>query len=99
MVFLPRFRVLFCRFLWMSVLVVASVLGGFVGVLAARFLVDLQVDDGGDWSKGSVVLVAAISEAGGVFMEERFRFSGGLGWHYGSDGSTSGVDGACANLG
>ncbi|KAG5515910.1 hypothetical protein RHGRI_036826 [Rhododendron griersonianum] len=50
------------RFLWMSVLVVASVLGGFVGMLAARFLVDLQVDDGGDWSKGSVVLVAAISE-------------------------------------
>ncbi|KAF7120412.1 hypothetical protein RHSIM_Rhsim13G0119500 [Rhododendron simsii] len=52
------------RFLWMSVLVVSSVLGGFVGGLAARFLVDLQVDDGGDWSKGSVVLVAAISEAG-----------------------------------
>ncbi|KAE9461432.1 hypothetical protein C3L33_06662, partial [Rhododendron williamsianum] len=27
-----------------------------------------QVDDGGDWSKGSVVLVAAISEAGGVLL-------------------------------
>lgn len=54
----------------MSVLVVASVLGCFVGGLAARFLVDLQVDDGGDWSKGSVVFVAAISEAG-VFSWRR----------------------------
>lgn len=50
----------------MSVLVVASVLGCFVGGLAARFL----VDDGGDWSKGSVVFVAAISEAG-VFSWRR----------------------------
>ncbi|KAI8524591.1 hypothetical protein RHMOL_Rhmol13G0160800 [Rhododendron molle] len=44
--------------------------GDFVGGLAVRFLVDLQVDDGGDWSKGSVVLVAAISEAG-VFSWRR----------------------------